>query len=113
MKNTLWIAALFLVGTAFLSSCGDGGDSPEPEKTVDRSKLADKQWYWEGSEWHYFHSDGRYNGTLGSWEWFPSGDSMQITTPSLGTYTYYFDYITDTEMRAGTKSSRVTYTTSP
>jgi hypothetical protein len=114
MKNTLWIAALFLVGTAFLSSCGDGGDSPEPEKTVDRSKLTDKDWYDEnGARAYHFASDGTYNYTEGTWEWYPTGDSIEINDNFFGKFNFYFDYITDTEMRAGTKSSRVTYTTSP
>jgi hypothetical protein len=118
MKNTLWIAALFLVGTAFLSSCGDGGDSPEPEKTVDRSKLTDKDWYDERGSQLHFDSDGTYNYTEGTWEWYSTGDSMQITSQFFGTYNFYFDYITDTEMRGGTvlpefSGTFQVYTTSP
>jgi hypothetical protein len=113
-KAFLILATLTLV--AFLPACSP--EETEPEKTVDRSKLTDKDWYDEnGVRAHYFHSDGTYKNS-GTWSWYESGDSMQIIHQVLGTYNFHFDYITDTEMRGGTVLPEFggtfqVYTTSP
>ncbi len=113
MNKTLLLLVALTFG-AFLQGCGD--DTTEPTKTVNKDLLTDKNWYDNnGNRAHYFHGDGSYmQAGFGTWQWFPTGDSMTITTPSLGSFTYYFDYITETEMAASTRNFNFSvYTTTP
>ena len=114
MKNTLLILALFAFG-AFLQSCGgDDDEGTTPTRTVDRSQLTDKDWYRDGRIAFRFDSDGTYN-LDGTWEWFATGDSLQVQSPGLGTFELHFDYLETDEMKCGGRleSTRVIYTTNP
>ncbi len=92
LKNTLVLIALFAFG-AFLQSCGgDDDEGTTPTRTVDRSQLTDKDWYRDGGVAFKFDSDGTYN-LDGTWEWFETGDSLQVQSPSLGTFELYFEYL--------------------
>lgn len=113
-KAFLILATLTLV--AFLPACSP--EETEPEKTVDRSKLTDKDWTNDRGSKLHFASDGTYNYTEGTWEWYPTGDSIEINDNFFGKFNFYFDYITDTEMRGGTVLPEFggtfqVYTTSP
>lgn len=109
MNKTLLLLIGLVLG-AFLQACGP--DEVEPTKTVNKALLTDKNWYFNGDDFHYFYSTGKYNSD-GTWRWLNNSDSMEIVDPGLGTYVYYFDYITETEMKAGTRSSRLIFTTTP
>jgi hypothetical protein len=109
-KAFLILATLTLV--AFLPACSS--EETEPEKTVDRSKLTDKDWYDENGGELIFPSDGTYKYRR-YLEWYPTGDSMQINHNFFGKFNFYFDYITDTEMAASELRNGpfTVYTTSP
>ncbi|MGB1037804.1 MAG: hypothetical protein ACPGYY_04095 [Bacteroidia bacterium] len=113
MRKTLLILSIFTLGVLLQSCGGDEDGGTTPSKTVDRSQLTDKLWYYNGEEWGYFDSDGTYNDDE-TWRWFPTGDSLEITSTSLGVYTMYFDYIEADEMKAGHSIDLTTiYTTTP
>ena len=115
MKNTLLTFALVLgLGSVFLSSCGtDDGPVVTPittEKTLDKSKLLDKDWFAEGSSTfdHRFNSDGSYRELGGTWEWLNNSDSMSVIQSSgESEIIVYFQYSTDDEMafRSGSATS--------
>jgi hypothetical protein len=110
MNKTLLLLMGLVLG-AFLQACGPD-EVVEPAKTVNKALLYDKKWYLDGNWAHTFYSDGKYS-VDGTWRWLNDSDSMEIIEPGLGTYVYYFDYITKTEMKAGTRSSRSIFTTTP
>lgn len=111
MNKTLLLLMGLVLG-AFLQACGTDEDV-EPAKTVNKALLTDKWWYLNGGKSHFFNSNGEYNTRGGSWRWLNNSDSIEIVDPTLTTYVFYFDYITETEMKAGTRSSRSIFTTTP
>lgn len=118
MKRIIYIFTLMLLGsTMIFTSCGDKGtDDPEPTKTLDKSKLYDKDWYSQGSTiTHYFYSDGKY-GNTGSWQWLNNADSMEIVPYAGGNIElWYFNYCIDNEMscKNGKNGGDIIFKTSP
>lgn len=112
MKKAIFTLTLTLgLGAALLTSCGsdDGGVTPKStttERTVDKSKLLDKDWYSVGEESprHRFNADGTYKSFGGSWEWLNGGDSMNIirSTSQPTPVKVFFKYIEDEEMAFST-----------
>jgi hypothetical protein len=110
MNKTLLLLMGLVLG-AFLQACGP--DEVEPAKTVNKDLLTDKNWYLNGADYHYFHSSGKYNSN-GTWRWLNESDSMEILDPGSPRSVYYFEYITETEMKCGSKSGGpLVYTSTP
>ena len=111
MNKTLLLLIGLVLG-AFLQACGPD-EEVEPAKTVNKDLLTDKNWYLNGADYHYFHSSGKYNSN-GTWRWLNESDSMEILDPGSPRSVYYFEYITETEMKCGSKSGGpLVYTSTP
>ena len=113
LNKSLFILSLLVVGATFFACNPDDVTTPTA-RTVDRSQLADKWWYYDGNEWGYFNSDGTMDPD-GTWEWYATGDSIKVNSSLLGKYNLYFRYIEANEMKASTSATvggRI-YTTTP
>lgn len=113
LNKSLFILSLLVVGATFFACNSDDITTPTA-RTVDRSQLTDKQWYRDGEKWYYFDSDGTMN-PKGTWEWYATGNSLAITSNSLGKYNLYFEYIEANEMKMSSlrTGEGVIYTTTP
>ena len=116
-RSILFVALLFVASLGFLSSCTSDPNNL-PERTVNRALLTDKQWYLDNIitvGYHYFYSDGKYNSDGGTWKWFESGDSLEITHSSQAVTKLYFGYIEADQMSCGSefKTNYMTFKTSP
>ena len=118
MKKTIFTLTLVLgLSTVLFTSCGTDegpGTTPTPTtttKTLDKSKLVEKEWFGEGklTYSHKFQSGGKYRDLNGSWKWLNDSDSMEVLiTPDDSPIIVYFSYCTDTEMALKTGSSTAT-----
>ena len=107
MKKVLILSVAVLLGSALLiSSCKNKDEDPEPDKTLVKENLYDKDWYNQGATVkHVFHTNGDY-GASGSWRWLNNSDSMEIEAfNGAPKHVWYFEWTTNTEMscRAGSK----------
>ncbi len=112
--NKTHVLLIGLVLGAFLQACGP--DEVEPTKTVNKALLTDKWWYLNGGKYHLFSSNGDYNTSGGTWRWLNESDSMEVLEPGSPKRIYYFDYITETEMKCGPRpgaGDHLIYTTTP
>ena len=68
-----FLIALLCIFTISFTSCGDGDDpvTPDPVKTLDKTKILNKKWYIKDETgWtHYFYPDGKYHDNGGTWKW--------------------------------------------
>ena len=99
-----FLIALLCIFTISFTSCGGGDDpvTPDPVKTLDKSKVIGKEWFREGvaSYTHYFDPSGKY-GFSGSWKWLgdENSDSMEVYQYAGSIrFVLYFEYCTDTEL---------------
>ena len=115
MKKTIFTLTLVLgLSTVLFTSCGTDETPVTPAtaaKTLDKTKLVDKEWYGEGKSTysHKFQSGGKYRDLNGTWKWLNDSDSMEVLiTPDDSPITVYFSYCTETEMALKTGSSTAT-----
>ena len=117
-RNLLLLTLITISSLTVFNSCGDKEDTtPDDTKTLDKSKLYDKGWYFQGETYptHTFKSNGVYN-INGTWEWLNGGDSMHITSYAGGNIEmWYFNYCTDDEMscKTGVNGGEKIYKSSP
>ncbi|MDT8309635.1 MAG: hypothetical protein RQ866_08890 [Bacteroidales bacterium] len=105
VKNTMLIALTVLLILPAISCKKDDDNNTDDPQDI----LLDKWWYnqGEGRGDHYFKSDGTFEvvdvnnipgfNYDGTWEWYPSGDSMLIETNSAQ-LRWLFKEIAETDM---------------
>lgn len=107
MRNSVqFIAAMVLTcGMLAAASCSKKSDeSPATNqtqtKTVNKSQIAPKIWYTEGSSFiHDLKANGVYGTKGGTWKWKNDSDTLEIVTQSGYQETYWKVYWnTDKEM---------------
>jgi hypothetical protein len=111
-KSITWAIALFVF---LLVSCKEKSSTtpdPAPAKTLNRSTIAPKIWYTQGSSIvHDLKAGGVYGSMNGTWKWRNNSDTMEIVTkagfPSVD-YKVYWN--TETEMSAQNTTTKVTFT---
>jgi len=112
-----FLIALLCIFTISFTSCGGGDDpvTPDPVKTLDKTKILNKKWYIKDETgWtHYFYPDGKYHDNGGTWKWLgdEKSDSMEVYQYAGSIrFVLYFEYCTDTELSTSWGKSAFGYT---
>lgn len=88
------LLCLLITGTqACKKETTDDGGGGTNQKTLDKSKMAPKKWYSEGSAFiHDLQSGGVYGSMGGTWQWKNNSDTLEIVIQSGYPQTYWKVY---------------------
>ncbi len=98
MRLSFWVLMSMVITTA-CSKAEDDSNTTTPAKTLNKTSIAPKKWYSQGSVFvHELKAGGVYNAS-GTWKWKNNSDTLEIVTQAGYSETYWKVYWnSDTEM---------------
>jgi hypothetical protein len=102
INKTVRLAFWVVMSMVFASACSkaeDDNSNTTPQKTLNKTSIAPKKWYSQGSVFvHDLKAGGTYNAS-GTWKWKNNSDTLEIVSQAGYSETYWKVYWnSDTEM---------------
>ena len=82
-SSILFLSLLILISACSKKTDDSSGTNVTPAKVLNKSTLAPKKWYSQGSSFvHDLKAGGAYGTMGGTWQWKNNSDTLQIVTQS-------------------------------